>query len=327
MSQMKHEPPITPTTRPLLNTRADDNGFGLHPSATSQASLLAIVKTQFTYARAHESGIVNDAATTFLHRYRVSFRKLRSLLKSTKKCFSPCDERYFRQHLSQFSSSTNALRDLDVFLLNEKKYRNLVPLQYKAGMDALFRNIKVERTREHQNVVASIRHPVYDVICNEIEIRCLQTTHTASKYSERPILLTAKKSLRKSHVRIYTKANTMTDNTTDEEIHKLRIDCKRLRYLLEFFTELFARSDIEPLIETLKSLQTVLGDFNDYSVQVTALEARINTTTCRNERVATLALIESLTRKKNLGKDNIIPILTAFCSPAEHQAFNDLTHL
>ena len=50
-------------------------------------------------------------------------------------------------------------------------------------------------------------------------------------------------------------------------LHALRIDCKKLRYLLEFFASLFPPDEIEILVKQLKRLQDNLGDFNDLSVQ------------------------------------------------------------
>ena len=47
----------------------------------------------------------------------------------------------------------------------------------------------------------------------------------------------------------------------------MRIECKKLRYLLEFFASLFNTDDITLLIKQLKRLQDNLGDFNDLYVQ------------------------------------------------------------
>jgi CHAD domain-containing protein len=59
----------------------------------------------------------------------------------------------------------------------------------------------------------------------------------------------------------------LDETTPDELIHQLRINCKKLRYLMEFFTPLFPPTKIKSLIRSLKLLQDNLGNFNDYSVQ------------------------------------------------------------
>ena len=54
-------------------------------------------------------------------------------------------------------------------------------------------------------------------------------------------------------------------------MHELRIHCKKLRYLMEFFTPMFDKAEVKTMIKALKKLQDVLGLFNDYSVQQDSL--------------------------------------------------------
>ena len=57
------------------------------------------------------------------------------------------------------------------------------------------------------------------------------------------------------------------DGTPDAMLHELRIECKKLRYLLEFFSSLFPADKMDIIISQLKKLQDNLGDFNDFYVQ------------------------------------------------------------
>jgi inorganic triphosphatase YgiF len=61
--------------------------------------------------------------------------------------------------------------------------------------------------------------------------------------------------------------NRISESTDDKMLHVLRIHCKKLRYLLEFFASLFHPEMRNNLIEQLKRLQDNLGDFNDLRVQ------------------------------------------------------------
>ena len=61
------------------------------------------------------------------------------------------------------------------------------------------------------------------------------------------------------------------DDSPDEALHRLRIDAKKLRYLLEFFRALYPPKEIGAVVGALKSLQDNLGDFNDLSVQQGAM--------------------------------------------------------
>ncbi len=57
----------------------------------------------------------------------------------------------------------------------------------------------------------------------------------------------------------------------DEAVHQVRIQCKKLRYLVEFFSELLPAEETEHIEKQLRRLQNTLGLFNDYSVQQRSL--------------------------------------------------------
>jgi CHAD domain-containing protein len=64
------------------------------------------------------------------------------------------------------------------------------------------------------------------------------------------------------------KSGRRIDNETPATvIHTLRIDCKKLRYLLEFFRSVFDEQLVAVVVRSLKRLQDDLGEFNDLEVQ------------------------------------------------------------
>ena len=56
-------------------------------------------------------------------------------------------------------------------------------------------------------------------------------------------------------------------HSADKKLHKLRIECKKLRYLLEYFAPLFTAGAYQCELKKLKQLQGYLGDFNDSAVE------------------------------------------------------------
>jgi CHAD domain-containing protein len=73
---------------------------------------------------------------------------------------------------------------------------------------------------------------------------------------------------------VLKRGRKIDDDSPPELLHRLRIDCKKLRYLLEFFAELYPAKRIRPMIGALKKLQNCLGDYNDLTVELQSL-ARI----------------------------------------------------
>src|SRR5262249_28227002 len=57
------------------------------------------------------------------------------------------------------------------------------------------------------------------------------------------------------------------DDTTPATLHDLRIDAKKLRYLIDVTSNFYDQADIASILRALKTLQGVLGEFNDACVQ------------------------------------------------------------
>ena len=91
------------------------------------------------------------------------------------------------------------------------------------------------------------------------------------KYSDVPIIDLAGKSIHKRFRKVLHDGKKIHGHSPDEELHRLRIECKKLRYSLEFFSSLYDQEHMKQFIKQLKMLQDNLGDFNDLSVQQSML--------------------------------------------------------
>jgi CHAD domain-containing protein len=67
--------------------------------------------------------------------------------------------------------------------------------------------------------------------------------------------------------RILRTIRTLRDDTTAGELHTLRIDAKKLRYLIDGSVHFANAADVQRVLCELKKLQRELGDFNDACVQ------------------------------------------------------------
>jgi CHAD domain-containing protein len=78
--------------------------------------------------------------------------------------------------------------------------------------------------------------------------------------------------IRKAHSRVVMAGRAINAGSHPEELHELRKDAKRLRYLLECFGSLYPAEVVAPVVRELKGLQDVLGDYQDTHVQSEAIE-------------------------------------------------------
>jgi len=112
-------------------------------------------------------------------------------------------------------------------------------------------------------------------------------------------------------------------------LHVLRIHCKKLRYLMEFFSSLFPPKKINTLIDQLKKLQDNLGDFNDLRIQREYLlniieELPIAHQQSKKTLAAIGSLIGALVNEKQAVKDAFAKTFTDFTSPANQGLFREL---
>ncbi len=77
--------------------------------------------------------------------------------------------------------------------------------------------------------------------------------------------------------------------TPDEKLHDMRIQCKKLRYLMEFFASLFPSDEITLLTKQLKLFQDNLGEFNDLSMQQGTLKEYFDTIDPKSEQSTLIA--------------------------------------
>jgi CHAD domain-containing protein len=221
-----------------------------------------IVRTFLGVARKNEPGIIDDLDTEFIHDYRVSLRRVRSLLSLFKGVYADGDTRRMKTELADIMKQTNRLRDLDVYLLGRDGYYAMVPETMHAGLDLMFDVIAAERQEALEQVRALFRSTEYGP-----RMKALSGPMGKGTVADEPTLHYARRLILKRYRKVVAIGQTIDAETPDATVHELRIQCKKLRYLMEFFQPLFPANAVKPLVKSLKGLQDVLGRFNDYAVQ------------------------------------------------------------
>ena len=288
--------------------------YTLEPTAQAEAAVRCMSLQMLELARLSEEGIVDDIDTEFLHQYRVHLRKVRSLLSLVKKAFSETSFLRYKTHLADIAGQTNELRDLDVLLLDKDSYTKLLPELHKKGIDALFVNIEKERSAAYKKVSRTLKTKAYHTKFEQLFNDFRQSPKFETKLSKQPILNVAKKLTLKRYRKIMILASQINETTPDEQVHDLRIECKKLRYMMEFFIDLFPFKRTKKLIKHVKSLQSILGDFNDFCVQKELL-ASYDTKYGGDKdiSIATNGLIAILHQKQLESRAMVQGALSEFC--------------
>ncbi len=245
--------------------------IALNPADPIYQSANTIITTFIKVARQNEAGIIDDIDTEFLHDYRVSLRKVRSVISLFKGVYSSDEAARLKNEFASLMQITGRLRDLDVYLLERNEYYALVPPSTHGGIDVMFDTFTKERAQLHKNIKNALKSKQYKnrigILCSE----CADQRWEKGESGQQPTRQFGCSAILKRYNKVCRIARTIDSSTPDDTVHELRIHCKKLRYLMEFFTPLFDSKEIKTLIKSLKILQDNLGKFNDFSVQQVSL--------------------------------------------------------
>ncbi len=242
--------------------------FGLRQETPAREAMGVIVRSMLTLALSNVPGIIRDLDTEFLHDYRICFRKIRSGLSLIKEVYPPHETLRLREIFGDLARQTNRLRDLDVYLLARDEYLGMLPPGFRQGMEGMFKDFAAERGTEVRRVTSKLRGAPWRRLHQEVaEYFAPESVHGPSPAADLPIGPLAFRRIHKRYQLIRKLAAEIGAETPDEAVHQLRIQCKKLRYLMEFFAELIPPEEGAILLKLLRRLQGKLGEFNDASVQ------------------------------------------------------------
>ncbi|MCF7791476.1 MAG: CHAD domain-containing protein [Victivallales bacterium] len=242
--------------------------FNLQPQMNAFETVILILKGLLSVIKANENGIIGDFDTEFLHDYRVAIRKTRSVAGQLKKVFNTEQLKGHTDNLKKIAAATNNLRDMDVYLLSEKEYQKMLPPNLHEELIVFFEDVKKKRKKEKKLVTDMLLSEDYQKRMDSWS-SFLYSNKTVLKGDEADsrIINVAKKYIYKRYQKIIKRGCNISNTSNDEEFHQIRINCKKLRYLLELFSSLFPENEISSAIKQLKKMQDTLGNFNDMCMQ------------------------------------------------------------
>lgn len=256
-----------------------DNSSKIRTQLSEEMSALGaatvLCRDMFTAAERNEAGIIDDTDIEFLHDYRVSVRRLRSLLGLLRGVLPKTERNHLKERLAAAARHSNGLRDCDVLMEQREDYTAMLPQELRHGLKAFFRAVSSRRRKEYQALCVYLKSREYAAFKEEFRKFwdgaaalpvCLKTEMPVRDFASRLIF---------RHFRKLVEAGMEIDRATaDAELHQLRIECKKLRYLMECYAPLY-EDNLGEAITRMKELQTNLGDFNDLSVQIATLTEKI----------------------------------------------------
>jgi triphosphatase len=234
---------------------------------TVEQGILAIGRAAVSDLRVEVGGLTAAMSADQIHRARVTMRRLRSVLSVFGKALPDQPRRALSRDLSALASALGQAREWDVFVAD-----TLAPLLSalgeERGLKGLGFTAAVLRERAAADALAAVG--ASDFMGLSLRLAAWfdaglwpepPGAETAGLLAE-PLGRYALMLLRKSHRRFLAAGNHLSGATAGE-LHTLRIDAKRLRYITEFCRPLFPGKATRRYVAALRDIQDILGMLND----------------------------------------------------------------
>lgn len=239
-----------------------------------RAALSSVLSQNLTMLESCEAGIIADIDNEFLHTFRIAGRRSRSLLNQMKQVYPESRLIRFKNAFSWLSESTSVHRDLDVFLAGFPAYKKRIGIHAADALEPLREQLLSQRYQEHTlllNVLASRRYASFKSNWRDYLLHTSKQA-TRSENASLPIIGVTNKAIWHGYHKLIKQGKSITSRYDYENIHALRKNAKKLRYLLESFKSVYASKEINLVIKVLKKLQDNLGAIVDMHVQRALLD-------------------------------------------------------
>jgi CHAD domain-containing protein len=202
-----------------------------------------------------------------VHQMRVALRRLRALVTCFKPVFAEEPFRLLRDECRWLQKQLGPAREWDVFL-----EETLAPLQDRLpgedSLAALRRETLGLREEAYEVARGAVRNPRYTDLLLRLELwldeggwRKAAVPGQADP-GDQPVEPFARTILDRRAKKV-TKLGKRHETLGEGELHRLRIQGKKLRYAAEFFSGLFPKKTTKAYVKQLEAIQDRLGAVND----------------------------------------------------------------
>jgi CHAD domain-containing protein len=254
--------------------RKTNKHIELDAGQTVSTTIQAILSHNLGYLSEWEAAARSSSDTEGVHQVRVSFRRMRSALQVFRPALPKCVSEHWGGPMQELAGRLGQARDLDVFIVEVLGgVRGMLPLP---GEKALETRLRQARTRAYRDVRRTLDSAEFADFKREfrdwVDGRGWEQADLTDKHRgvlAGDVVPFARKVLDRQERRVL-EVGTHVNKHDQPGMHRLRIQCKKLRYAAEFFLPFF--NGMDEFIGHMKGLQDLLGVMNDVAVMHGLLE-------------------------------------------------------
>jgi CHAD domain-containing protein len=216
----------------------------------------------------HEQGTLQGDDIEELHDMRVATRRMRTAFDIFGSAFDHKLMRHYLKGLRSVGRALGAVRDMDVILEYALDYQGKIDESKKKGLEPLLSAWKESIDKKRVKMTQHLHSEEYQNFKYRFNL-FLQSPENENTANENlythaslrdvvPVLIYE----RFAAVRAY---ESVLPSASIAQLHALRIECKKFRYVLEYFREILGQG-VSQAISEIKQLQDHLGELHDMDV-------------------------------------------------------------
>jgi len=252
---------------------------GVLPDDAMSEAGRKVLRFHFQRMLEHEPGTRTGEDIEELHDMRVATRRMRAAFRVFGEYYQPDVLKPLLKGLRATGRALGGVRDLDVFMHKAQQYLGELPEEDREDLDPLLTNWQNKREAARDGMLSYLDGKRYGQFARDSAAFVLTDGMGALPVPDNepipyqvrhvvPALIYDRYEVVRGYEGVIQKASV-------ETLHALRIDCKRLRYALEFFSEVLG-PEAADVIKEVVVLQDHLGNLHDADVACGVLVGFLN---------------------------------------------------
>lgn len=231
----------------------------------------SVFQTQLERMQLNLEGCIEGQDPIHLHDLRVANRRTRAALIDFRDLLPGSVFSAYRDDFRWVHRVTGAVRDLDIGLSYFPVYEKKIAKSWRDNLIPARLLLEDKRQSAQMELAELLGSERMDGILSSwskyLEEGVLEGTQVAleqaREYGFRQII--------KRYKKVRKRGSKIGKKSPANQFHSLRINVKKLRYLIDFFRPVFDQEEITRLLSGLKGFQDALGSYQDAEVQIQSL--------------------------------------------------------
>jgi CHAD domain-containing protein len=226
----------------------------------------------------HWAGALLGDDAEELHDLRVVIRRSRTLLEQGRRVLPRPVRRDLAAGFSVLAAATGTARDLDVHLDGWSVLTASASDDEVVALAPVRAELEARREAGHAELARHLSGPEAAALRTDLRRWLELPDHETpgGREARDPLGVVAADRLRRAHRSVQRRGRRIGPDSPADDLHRLRKDAKRLRYLLESFGDLGGRKRNRRVVAHLKRLQDNLGEHQDTGVQAERLRVTVD---------------------------------------------------